>query len=308
MSGRAVCCTRGPSHVPTPTTRVPQRTPGAIDASAWLRSAPTGVREPRRRLSVPREPRRSRTDGSTSPCPLAGARGLGRWLDRPGGRPYNSRGMARPAGSAGAVTATNSHAGDVTFAALEPELQSTFAHDWGVTTNEAAAYFDTRTPANRWDLISAWRRRDGSHEAEVARIAAGADDDTKAAFDALPDFDPSEEPPPALPDDGEGVAPDGLRLTDAGNAQRFVNLSRGRVRYVHQWGRWIVYNKGALERRRQRCPGDRDGEVRFAMAHGDGSSGQRQGGAGADIPCRGYRAQSAAALAAWCDLAARFRE
>lgn len=45
-------------------------------------------------------------------------------------------------------------------------------------------------------------------------------------------------------DEGEGVAPDGLRLTDTGNAQRFVNLGCGRARYVHQWGRWIIYDKG----------------------------------------------------------------
>jgi len=56
----------------------------------------------------------------------------------------------------------------------------------------------------------------------------------------------NNDPEPGDPDYEEQreMAPDGLRLTDTGNAQRFINLSKGRVRYVHQWGRWIVYNKG----------------------------------------------------------------
>src|ERR1039458_4884139 len=45
-------------------------------------------------------------------------------------------------------------------------------------------------------------------------------------------------------DDDRGVAPDGYRLTDTGHAQRFVDHAGGRVRYVHQWGRWIVYRAG----------------------------------------------------------------
>ncbi len=45
-------------------------------------------------------------------------------------------------------------------------------------------------------------------------------------------------------DDDLGVAPDGYRLTDTGNAQRFVDHAAGQVRYVHQWGRWIVYRSG----------------------------------------------------------------
>ena len=40
------------------------------------------------------------------------------------------------------------------------------------------------------------------------------------------------------------TAPDGLHLTDVGNAQRFVNLAGGTVRYVHGWGRWMVYRSG----------------------------------------------------------------
>jgi len=53
------------------------------------------------------------------------------------------------------------------------------------------------------------------------------------------------EPPGTEPSHGDrGGAPDGYRLTDTGNAQRFVDHADGQVRYVHQWGRWIVYRAG----------------------------------------------------------------
>ena len=46
-------------------------------------------------------------------------------------------------------------------------------------------------------------------------------------------------------DEDAGVrAPDGHRLTDAGNAARFVELMGNAVRYVHEWQRWIVYGGG----------------------------------------------------------------
>ena len=40
------------------------------------------------------------------------------------------------------------------------------------------------------------------------------------------------------------VASDGYRLTDAGNAQRFIDEASGRVRFVHEWSRWIVWRDG----------------------------------------------------------------
>jgi len=40
------------------------------------------------------------------------------------------------------------------------------------------------------------------------------------------------------------LAPDGFRLTDVGNAERFIQLSGGRVRYAHAWGCWLVYRGG----------------------------------------------------------------
>jgi putative DNA primase/helicase len=40
------------------------------------------------------------------------------------------------------------------------------------------------------------------------------------------------------------VMADGYRLTDAGNASRLIDKAGGRIRYVHEWGRWIAYYAG----------------------------------------------------------------
>ena len=70
-------------------------------------------------------------------------------------------------------------------------------------------------------------------------LAQAADAATAEALDALPD--PREDE-----DEGESVAvaPDGFRLTDAGNARRLIDLADGTVRFAHAWGRWIVYREG----------------------------------------------------------------
>jgi putative DNA primase/helicase len=40
------------------------------------------------------------------------------------------------------------------------------------------------------------------------------------------------------------AARDGYRLTDTGNSSRLVDLLAGKARYVHAWGKWIVYVQG----------------------------------------------------------------
>ena len=40
------------------------------------------------------------------------------------------------------------------------------------------------------------------------------------------------------------LAPDGFRLTDVGNSERFIKLMDGKVRYAHIWSCWLVYRKG----------------------------------------------------------------
>lgn len=37
---------------------------------------------------------------------------------------------------------------------------------------------------------------------------------------------------------------DGHRATDAGNSARLAQLADGKIRYVHAWGKWIVYRDG----------------------------------------------------------------
>lgn len=41
-----------------------------------------------------------------------------------------------------------------------------------------------------------------------------------------------------------GALPDGYRNTDVGNAERLIEAGGGRIRYVHAWGRWLVYRGG----------------------------------------------------------------
>ena len=44
----------------------------------------------------------------------------------------------------------------VQFADLPEHLRSEIALEWGVHEREAAAYFDTRTAAGRWEIIGAF--------------------------------------------------------------------------------------------------------------------------------------------------------
>ncbi len=45
--------------------------------------------------------------------------------------------------------------------------------------------------------------------------------------------------------ESDGItAPDGHHLTDVGNAARFVEIAGDSVRYVHEWQRWIAYERG----------------------------------------------------------------
>lgn len=44
------------------------------------------------------------------------------------------------------------------------------------------------------------------------------------------------------------ILADGFRATESGNANRFVRASDGRARYVHAWGKWIVYDDSGVWR------------------------------------------------------------
>lgn len=55
-----------------------------------------------------------------------------------------------------------------------------------------------------------------------------------------------EEPLPEPAKDGScAVLPDGFRATDSANSTRLARLAQGHIRYVHAWGKWIVYEGGA---------------------------------------------------------------
>lgn len=129
-------------------------------------------------------------------------------------------------------TRDDNHPGDVLFAGLRDDQRVEIARTWDATPDEAAVIYDGMSVEHRWEVLCTLNGRTGEYDAYQARITDKAD--STGAFDRIAQAD----------DQGEGVAPDGLRLTDVGNAQRFVNLGRGRARYVHQWGRWIVYDKG----------------------------------------------------------------
>jgi P4 family phage/plasmid primase-like protien len=45
-------------------------------------------------------------------------------------------------------------------------------------------------------------------------------------------------------DDAQGALPDGHRATDVGNAARLLEHANGRLRYVHAWGKWLVWRGG----------------------------------------------------------------
>ncbi len=85
----------------------------------------------------------------------------------------------------------------------------------------------------------------GALVANLEADARGERSDEEAASD-LSNARAFAEPRRETGPDGDdlGVAPDGYRLTDTGNARRFIDHAGGRVRYVHQWGRWIVYRTG----------------------------------------------------------------
>ena len=45
-------------------------------------------------------------------------------------------------------------------------------------------------------------------------------------------------------DDTDALASDGHHLTDVGNSERLIEVADGKLRYVHAWGKWLVYRGG----------------------------------------------------------------
>lgn len=107
-----------------------------------------------------------------------------------------------------------------------------------------------------WQKLTTGERRE-SEPSEVATWVAGREIDQRAAQTPPPGCDPltgeltggltgDDAAAADAPTDGDdaAAASDGYRLTDAGNALRLVAFAAGHLRYVHAWGRWIVYQGG----------------------------------------------------------------
>jgi putative DNA primase/helicase len=56
-------------------------------------------------------------------------------------------------------------------------------------------------------------------------------------------YESRDEPEEDAIDDTAVIA-DGYRCTDAGNASRLIAALDGKARYVHAWGKWIIYRQG----------------------------------------------------------------
>lgn len=110
-----------------------------------------------------------------------------------------------------------------------------------VAREAAAGYYPA---GDGFRLLNEWwrrvmddsRRYDGTELADAIAWAVGQADaeperiaELRAGLDGAADV---------------AVAFDGYRLTDAGNASRLVDLAEGRLRYVREWGQWIVYRRG----------------------------------------------------------------
>ena len=101
---------------------------------------------------------------------------------------------------------------------IDPE-----AWDYGV--KRAAAKTDEQVAAEL-----------GDHEHETVGSQAKADTNGRATDSA--NAANADDPIRAF------QFPDGHRPTDVGNAARLLNVAEGRLRYVHAWGKWIVYQRG----------------------------------------------------------------
>lgn len=73
--------------------------------------------------------------------------------------------------------------------------------------------------------------------------AIAADDHRVAALHRVLD-DRLEGVHATVMSDNELVLADGFRPTDSANAARLVAAAGGRIRFVHAWGKWIVYASG----------------------------------------------------------------
>ena len=139
-------------------------------------------------------------------------------------KPHGNETDPRGTGYERAVT----HPGDVVFDDLRGEQQHGIARGWQLDPTDtgdlvaARRYFNQRSPEDRWHVICASERINGTHEAEAKRIHADADPDTVRAHAKL--------------------AAKELPLTELGMARRLVAAYGDTIRHVPQLGLWLVWD------------------------------------------------------------------
>jgi putative DNA primase/helicase len=110
-----------------------------------------------------------------------------------------------------------------------------------VADRDNAGYGHARTVATELHKASStWRvvePIDGKDAADHLGAGRSLDDFADSAGGL------SEEHRPPTAETGLEF-PDGHRATDVGNAARLLDQAGGRLRYVHAWGKWIVYQRG----------------------------------------------------------------
>lgn len=140
-----------------------------------------------------------------------------------------------------------------------------FAAEW--TASGSVKDLPTGTPAYVTKVIAAMREAPGSTRLTAMRKAGMRPDDHDAMVDALArSTTPISVLVPTTSTTTPGLLPAQERkrgvwgeLTDAGTAERFVARNRLRVRYVHRWDQWHVWDESRW------APDDRREVYRLAI-------------------------------------------
>lgn len=101
----------------------------------------------------------------------------------------------------------------------------------GLSQGQALTAASRHAPS--WEHVG---RNERQLRRQVAKCWAAFGDDDRGR--EVPNEPEEDDAPPV------GLCPDGYRLTDAGNAGRLIAGADGRLRFVHAWGKWLVYRGG----------------------------------------------------------------
>jgi P4 family phage/plasmid primase-like protien len=98
---------------------------------------------------------------------------------------------------------------------------------------------------SEWDGILAWAVAQ-ANAADLDEVHTRVREKMPDNVDQVDNIGASESGETGQRDDNIGAFkfPDGQRPTDVGNANRLLRHGGGRIRYVHAWGKWIVYQDG----------------------------------------------------------------